>query len=342
MEKRLEDFVRISRFAGGRVDYTQGGGGNTSVKFNGGLMAIKASGYRLSDITEDDGYVLVDYNEVRKFYRQADPIRGRELEGEIVKGAIRQREGMKALRPSVEVGFHALLSDFVIHIHSVYAAIVVCNRDGERQMEELLKGKDYGFIFVPYINPGFELSLEIMRRADEYEKANGKAPEAIFMKNHGLVVHSRSAERAMRIVDDINGGIMKMLGIGENEFRQIKLAQSGEKCFISQTPLVLEFLARHKVDKQFFDRYPLYPDQIVYINNCLAHTPHKMRFEGGSVIYDDVTYNQAVTMEETLAAFLFVLQKIWDNNLPLSTMGEKDVAFINNWEAEKFRRSMVK
>ena len=142
MEKRLEDFVRISRFAGGRVDYTQGGGGNTSVKFNGGLMAIKASGYRLSDITEDDGYVLVDYNEVRKFYRQADPIRGRELEGEIVKGAIRQREGMKALRPSVEVGFHALLSDFVIHIHSVYAAIVVCNRDGERQMEELLKGKD--------------------------------------------------------------------------------------------------------------------------------------------------------------------------------------------------------
>jgi ribulose-5-phosphate 4-epimerase/fuculose-1-phosphate aldolase len=342
MEERLRDFLKISRFAGGRVDYTQGGGGNTSVKFENGLMAIKASGYRLSDITEGDGYVMVDYNEVRRFYKEADPFKGRELESAMVKRATRQPEGKEGLRPSVEVGFHALLSDFVIHIHSAYAAIVVCNEDGESQMRELLGGKDYGFIFVPYINPGFELSLEIMRRADEYEKTNGRAPEAIFMKNHGLVVHSDSAERAMHIADDINCGIMRMFGIREDEFKEIKLEQIGKKSFASRTPLVLKFLGKYEVDKELFDMYPLYPDQLVYLNNCLAHTPNRMRFEDGTVIYDGVSHNQAVTMEETLAAFLFVLEKIWENNLPLSTMGEEDVKFINNWEAEKFRRSMIK
>ena len=36
----LSDFSRISKAAGFRADYVQGGGGNTSVKLPGGLMAI--------------------------------------------------------------------------------------------------------------------------------------------------------------------------------------------------------------------------------------------------------------------------------------------------------------
>lgn len=345
MKEKIKELVEISRFAGGRVDYTQGGGGNTSVKLGGGLMAIKASGYRLADITEDDGFVTVDYDMVRKYYREVELREEADFEAEsnaMVKDSIRLLEGMKSLRPSVEVGFHALLKDYVIHVHSVYAAIVVCNEDGESRMLEVLKDKDYGFIFVPYINPGFSLSLEIMNRVDEYQKLCGKIPEAIFMKNHGMVVHSDTAERAMRIIDDINYEIMKMLGIKEGEFREIKLEALDGGSYISRTPVVLEFLKNHKADKAFFDKYPLYPDQLVYINNCLAHTPDRMRFEGGSVIYSGVSYNQAVAMEETLAAFLFVLEKIWENNLPLSTMSEKDVDFINNWEAEKFRRSVLK
>jgi rhamnose utilization protein RhaD (predicted bifunctional aldolase and dehydrogenase) len=47
----LRDFARVSQKIGARSDYVQGGGGNTSVKLGGGLMAIKASGYRLCDIT---------------------------------------------------------------------------------------------------------------------------------------------------------------------------------------------------------------------------------------------------------------------------------------------------
>ena len=49
--KLLEAFAKVSGIAGARADYVQGGGGNTSVKLGGGLMAIKASGFCLSDIT---------------------------------------------------------------------------------------------------------------------------------------------------------------------------------------------------------------------------------------------------------------------------------------------------
>ena len=38
----LENFRKVSSSVGARADYVQGGGGNTSVKLEGGLMAIIA------------------------------------------------------------------------------------------------------------------------------------------------------------------------------------------------------------------------------------------------------------------------------------------------------------
>ena len=55
----LENFRRVSSTVGARADYVQGGGGNTSVKLDGGLMAIKASGYCLKDIDVDKAYALM-------------------------------------------------------------------------------------------------------------------------------------------------------------------------------------------------------------------------------------------------------------------------------------------
>ena len=52
-EKKM--MQRISNYCGERVDYVQGGGGNTSVKFDEKLMAIKASGYTLKETTVDKG-----------------------------------------------------------------------------------------------------------------------------------------------------------------------------------------------------------------------------------------------------------------------------------------------
>lgn len=46
----------------------QGGGGNTSVKLDDTLMAIKASGFCLKDIEIDKAYAVLDYAALRRFY----------------------------------------------------------------------------------------------------------------------------------------------------------------------------------------------------------------------------------------------------------------------------------
>ena len=53
--------MSISKDVGKNPVFVHGGGGNTSAKLDDRYMAVKASGYRLDQVTEWDGYVIVDY-----------------------------------------------------------------------------------------------------------------------------------------------------------------------------------------------------------------------------------------------------------------------------------------
>ena len=103
--------------------------------------------------------------------------------------------------------------------------------------------------------------------------------------------------------------------------------------------MIAEYLKNNELSLGTLNAKPLYPDQLVYLNNLLINTPDKMTVSGGKVRYN-AELPQATTLEETLAAYLFVLSAVENSGLTLSTMSEKEVDFINNWEAEKYRRSV--
>ena len=341
MKNTIKDLIDISQYAGSRADYTQGGGGNTSVKnCDNGMMLIKASGYRLVDINENTAFVAVDKNKIYDYYTSVDLSVEKDYEkesAEVSKNSVVPIPDMATLRPSVEVGFHAILKKYVIHTHSVYANILTCSQEGEQLAEKLFKDKDFGFIFLPYINPGFELTLAMMKKIDEYVKATGKYPEVIFMKNHGLVVTGDYKDRVMAVNTDVNETIREYFGLADN-FRSVTLVPT-ETGFKSETSLVNDFVKSNKLDKAMLDSIPLYPDQLVYLNNILAHSPDTLVVKDGGVYYN-TDIKQATTLEETLAAYLFVVTTVKNANLTVSTMNEKEVYFINNWEAEKYRRSV--
>ena len=184
----LKEFAALSQAAGMRADYVQGGGGNTSVKLGNGLMAIKASGFRLSQVTETDGFAVVEVETLKD---------------------VTVQQGYKPLRPSVEAGFHALLGKFVLHTHPVYANLALCSQNGVGILPEIMDG--YGYIVVPYINPGKELSAAI--------KAQMKPDtQVVFMINHGLVTTAETAGECLRIHDDVNGRIAKAYNVTQDDF----------------------------------------------------------------------------------------------------------------------------
>lgn len=341
MLKTIKDLIDISQYAGNRADYTQGGGGNTSVKNEEkGLMLIKASGYRLKDITENNAFVAVDKKKISDYYASVDLSVEKDYEkesAEVSKSSVVALDGVPTLRPSVEVGFHAILKKYVIHTHSVYANILTCSMEGEKLAEKIFAEKDYGFIFLPYINPGFELTLAMKRAIDGYVKNCGKYPEVVFMKNHGLVVNCDDIERVKAVNTDVNETISDYFGI-KNGFTAVSLKDENG-AFVSETPVVCDFVKENGLTKDFLDEYPLYPDQLVYLNNVLQFSPEKLTDAGGKVTYR-TDEKQATTLEETLAAYLFVITAVKTAGLTISKMNEKEVYFINHWEAEKYRRSV--
>ena len=339
MKKIIKDLIEISTYAGDRVDYTQGGGGNTSVKKDG-VMLIKASGYRLIDITENTAFVAVDKEKIENYYQSVDLSIKKDYEkesAEISKSSVIAMDGIETLRPSVEVGFHAILKKYVIHTHSVYANIITCSVEGESLAEKLFSDKDFGYIFMPYINPGFELTLAMKTKIENYVKEKGKFPEVIFMKNHGLVVTADYLERVKAINTDVNETIRKYFKI-EDAFRSVDLVEV-DGGYRSNTKTVLDFVSKNGLTKALLDEKPLYPDQLVYLNNILAFSPETLTIKDGTVEYR-ADLKKATTLEETLFAYLFVIESIKKAGLTVSTMNEKEVDFINNWEAEKYRRSV--
>lgn len=325
---------KISQYAGAREDYTQGGGGNTSVKLDGRVMAVKASGFQLNEITAENGYVLVDYKKISEYYEKVDKTKDLEKESAaFVRECVIKKEGEVPLRPSVEAGFHSLLKRFVIHTHSVYANILCCSAEGERIAGEIFSRLSYSYIWLPYIDPGFALTVKMLDKI----KAAGAVPDAVFMENHGFIVCADDEDAAIKIHEDINNAIRAHLSLS-SVYPLTRLAPA-EGGFTGGEGELSDYIRESAVDFKLFDDVILYPDQLVYLNGGLDKL--KIDKESGSVFFAG-TKKEAQTTIETLNAYIYVIKKIREKRLTLRVMPESGVRFIMGWESEKYRKSLAK
>lgn len=346
-DNRLKELEAISRSVGDRIDYVQGGGGNTSVKLNDELMAVKASGYKLKQITEKEGYVVVNYKNIAGYYEKVDLNSGVDYEKdstEFAKENIIVLEEAKRLRPSVEAGFHSILGRYVIHTHSVYANILCCSKKGKETAEKIFSNEDFAFIWVPYINPGFSLTMEIKNGIEESVDKRGKIPEVVFMQNHGIIVNSDNFAKCLEIHDKINNSIRDYLWIKE-KYPETSVDKVDENTFISKTKYLSDYFRKNSIDEDFFERNVLYPDQLVYMNEgiCLNGKDGRLNIDTstGEIIYR-TNGNEAETIDETLLAYVYIIDWIQRRDLGLQTMTEEQISFIKNWESEKYRKNLLK
>jgi ribulose-5-phosphate 4-epimerase/fuculose-1-phosphate aldolase len=339
---RINELVKISEAAGNAPDKVQGGGGNTSVKLDDRYMAVKASGFLLKQITEKSGYVVVDYARIRDYYENIDLNTQNDLEKEsleFINGTIADIDGLKKLRPSVEAGFHSILKDYVIHTHSVYANILCCSIEGKSEAQKILSDCDYTWVWIPYINPGFKLSISIKQSIEEGYRLSGNMPEVIFLENHGLVIHADSSERCVRLHNDVNERIKKYYSLSPYPEIQVEEYADG---YVGKTKFLKDFSAQNHLDKSYFYENALYPDQLVYLNAGLEGDKPKIKFNFNSGnVYYNTKLNEAVAIEETIVAYFYVISCIRKLNFTLKTMTDADIAFIMNWDIEKYRRKVI-
>lgn len=345
----LDEFTALSKAVGARADYVQGGGGNTSVKLDGRRMAIKASGYRLSDIAPDAAYAVLDYQALREFYRLHRPEDFSDVEkegSEYTKKQILPVEGLPALRPSVEAGFHSILDRFVIHTHSVYANLAACSLEGKEIITKSLVDAPYQWGYVPYTDPGARLTFSIRDEIARVAAETGERPAVIFLQNHGLIVHHDDPKAAMDIHSDVNARIAQAFGTRDGAFPSVKLEKLGENSFKSGTALIGECLRSGKYGPEFFLEKALYPDQLVFLSGTFRMGSGAL--EEGCCVADEGTgellysmnEQKARAIEETVAAVLFIAETVSKKRCTLCSMGDAAKKFIASWESEKYRKSI--
>ena len=345
----LSNFERLSQALGARSDYVQGGGGNTSVKLKDGLMAIKASGYCLSDITIDKGYAVMDYTALRDFYcgSQREDFADVEKAGsDCAKANTKVIEGLLSLRPSVEAGFHSLLKTYVLHTHSVYANLAACSTSCRQIAQIAFAGADYSWAWVPYCNPGVNLTFVIRDAMSEAEARTGKVPAVILMQNHGIVVHDDDPDICLAIHADANDRMAKIFGLSGTDFPGIAIRELPGGFYAADTPYLKEQLLQADYSQQMLTEQPLYPDQMVFLKGTLF--VDKDSVEDGQCVIGSktgevlmhMTEKNARTVTEMLTAVFFLKEKIAQAGYRLIAMDDSAQDFIANWESEKYRKSI--
>lgn len=332
----MKTFVEMCAKIGAMKDYVQGGGGNASVKHDGNKMAIKASGFTIGEITETSGYADVDYIKIREYHTDVPTSELEEREKNstpfTMSCVFPNAEG-KTLRPSVETGFHSLMKKYVMHTHPVYANIITC-ADGGKELANKILG-DMDFVWIPYINPGFSLTLAIKDAIDEYESKKGVFPKVIFLENHGLVTTSDDAEECTNLHIEVNEMIKTYLK-SDDFYNSIDLVKV-EDAFVCSNAFVSDFTSTFGVDE--ITRSILYPDQLVYLNAALGEG--KISFTENTMTINAAS-KEAQAIVETFAAFCYVLMSLKKAGLRVHIMDEAATGFINNWESEKYRKSIAK
>lgn len=344
--EQLKELEEISRAVGNCPEYVQGGGGNTSVKLDDRHMAVKASGYNLSDVTAEDGFVIVDYKNIKQYHENVDLSEDRDYEkesGDYVRANVVQFEGLKALRPSVEAGFHSLLRKYVIHTHPVYANLLCCSGKGHSIADDIFRDAGYGFVWIPYINPGFMLTIAIKEEIKQYERMHGSFPQVFFLENHGLVVTSETASECINLHNTVNNAIRRYFKIDE-KYPPVRIMRRDDGTFISNTDYLRDYFKRNRVSQEFFDENALYPDQLVYLSGNISvnEKTNKLNINTntGEIEYR-TNEKEARTMEEILTAVVFILENARKNNLQVKALNKNQSDFIKNWESEKYRKSIL-
>ncbi len=341
-ELQKKEMQKISNYAGARLDFVQGGGGNSSYKFDNRLMAIKASGFSMSDITETSGYVTVDYAKILLDYSVLSQNNSEEIdiEAETLKinlDSITPIDGMASTRPSVEVGFHSYLKKAVIHTHSVYSNLLCCAKEGKNIVYDIFEGTGLGFVYLPFISPGFTLSLELANAVKEYEYTYGKQPEVIFMHSHGIIVHSDDPDTAIEIHDKANKLIADYFKAAEFPACVIDKTKEG---FKAKSDFLKKFIKENKADDKYFDEVILYPDQMVYLGSNMGESILVDKAKGEVTFTSDEKKAQVAL--EVMMGVAYIISEIKRLGLTLDTLCEEGVDFIRNWESEKYRAELNK
>jgi len=340
----------------GTVDFVRGGGGNTSCKDDQTLW-VKPSGTTLSGLTLE-AFVAIDREKLSELYRIESPAdsSGREalVKRMMEKAVLPHSSG----RASVEAPLHdSLRARYVVHTHPALVNGMTCSKNGKEAAKELFPDA----LWLDYIDPGYTLCIQVRKEIQDYKQNNGREPEIILLKNHGVFVAADTPEDIRRLYADIQSKL-------NTQYERAGIPMGME---IAPLPLGKDIEAAkqmihnaiqnsdlHMAASGNFDfaAGPISPDHIVYSKSYPfigqptiesvddfktkhGYIPQVMAFN--NAVFGVSENKKGAVLALELAQDGALVQKLAQAFGGIDYMTDRAREFIENWEVESYRKKQM-
>lgn len=334
IHNELIHFKILSKYCGERFDLVQAGGGNSSVKIDN-WMFIKASGYNLSAIDLNKGYVVIDNERLKK-----------DIDIGNVTDVINYNV-LGTKRGSIETFMHAILKKYTIHLHPIQLNRILIGKKAREKCLSLYPAA----LIIDYLTPGIKVCNEI--------KSTYKDENVIFLINHGVIITSDHIDEIYTLLDDVIINFeLSLMDLKYDKYKNTNIISQlvntifnvDNVSYLCQDSIINDYL-RNKPN--LFLENITFPDALIYCGVCILHaadvlnietelSAYKTKYEEPPkiIIWEKNIYitsnslNKCKEIEDVLKANLMILDSSGDK----SYLSCEEICFLNNWDAEKYRK----
>ena len=357
----LEIITKLSNRYGSDPAYVLAGGGNTSFK-DEKFLYVKPSGVSLAAIKEGD-FVKMDREIVRSCFALPEFADKDEREAK-VKSLMAYAIVGDGRRPSVEAPMHEILPfTFVVHTHPALVNGMTCGNDGKAICAELFPEA----LWVDYCDPGFILAKVVFDRCEEYKKSFGKAPQIIFLQNHGVFVGADSAEEIAALYDGMMGILADYCRSKSVDTAEVVPGEADIDTVMKYAPKLRGSMRGSDSGKPVtvtscgafaIPRGPLTPDHLVYAKafGVISDDPEKAVIDAftaersyaprmvevpGKAVFCAGKNRAGAATVQALALNGALIEKIAAAFGGVHYLTDAQREFIENWEVESYRAKVA-
>ncbi|HBY22060.1 MAG TPA: aldolase [Propionibacteriaceae bacterium] len=372
----VAELITAANTFGANPEYSRAGGGNASLKLDG-VLHIKPSGVPLATLTAED-LVPLRIDVLLDALHSEAAVVGDPVQAAATAARVGPSDGR---RPSVEILFHALLPEpLVLHTHPLIANAVTCNVNAAALTAELL-GDEAVFVPYTDPGVPLARAVERERAAYVARTGNPAPRITLLGNHGIIVAgHTAAeiAERSQRIEAAVNAALAASPTPGTPPAETRQVAQviatlapvlaaalgspSAPTVVVADASEFVRQTTSSAAGAALADGGPLIPDQIVYAGSFplvvplddLGSAPERLaafRAARGrdpivAVVPGVVVFGSGAdenAAKTALGTYLDALAVARDAELlgGVRTMTSDEREFIENWEAEAYRKAVA-
>jgi len=323
LRDHIDKYIYLSRRFGQRYDMVQAGGGNLSVK-DDDFIVVKASGSRMCDAKERNGYVVLSRKSLKKVF-------------------------LCDSKTSMEIGFHiSLPHTYILHLHPIL--VNACPNFNFIQNS----------VSLNYFSPGEKLSIEIKKLI---KQTNVSKLEVIFLKNHGCIFCSNDFDSLLKIIENTFSKLKQKFPSFDIKKYEVcsNLSMWMEQkfdertvCFCSEDSILREQLLTLKKKQT----QPLTPDYAIYVGFrvCFCASDDEKIIKRDIRCHYDIYHTFPNVVKTPLNIFIFGsslgkcrdIEQVLKSQVQILSVthtqqkhfNEEEVYYLNNMPEEKFRKTI--